>query len=110
MVDHTVLYSFLAFLAFFIFVGLLSVTKRQKSAEDYLLASRSMSPAFVGLSAAASTASGFGFTGIIGFGYAMGLAGGLVYFRYYLRVCCRFCGYFSTFSGVQPTSECCILY
>ena len=75
MVDHTVLYSFLAFLAFFIFVGLLSVTKRQKSAEDYLLASRSMSPAFVGLSAAASTASGFGFTGIIGFGYAMGLAG-----------------------------------
>lgn len=75
MVDHTVLYSFLAFLAFFIFVGLLSVTKRQKSAEDYLLASRSMSPAFVGLSAAASTASGFGFTGIIGFGYVMGLAG-----------------------------------
>lgn len=75
MVDSTVLYSFQGFLAFFIFVGLLSVTKRQKSAEDYLLASRSICPSFVGLSAAASTASGFGFTGIIAFGYTMGLAG-----------------------------------
>ncbi|MCB9991364.1 MAG: sodium/proline symporter [Rhodospirillales bacterium] len=71
-----VIYSFLVFLGSFILIGLLSVRQRQKSAEDYLLASRSISPAFVGLSAAASTASGFGFTGIIGFGYAMGLAGG----------------------------------
>lgn len=70
-----VLYSFLAFLAFFLFVGLLSVRRRRKSAEDYLLASREISPAFVGLSGAASTASGFGFTGIIGFGYMMGLPG-----------------------------------
>lgn len=49
--------------------------KRQKSTNDYLLASREVNPFFVGLSGAASTASGFGFTGIIGFGYAMGLAG-----------------------------------
>ncbi|MEM9469334.1 MAG: sodium/proline symporter [Pseudomonadota bacterium] len=49
--------------------------KRQKSAEDYLLASRRVSPSFVGLSGAASTASGFGFTGIIAFGYTMGLSG-----------------------------------
>lgn len=70
-----ILYSFLAFLAFFLLVGLLSVRKCKKSAEDYLLASRKVSPFFVGLSGAATTASGFGFTGFIGFGYMMGLSG-----------------------------------
>src|SRR5210317_1441737 len=70
-----VMYSFLGFLACFLLIGMFSVKKRQKSAEDYLLASREVSPAFVGLSGAASTASGFGFTGIIGFGYVMGLSG-----------------------------------
>ncbi len=49
--------------------------KKQNTADDYLLAGRNISPAFVGLSGAASTASGFGFTGIIGFGYSMGFAG-----------------------------------
>lgn len=73
--DEIVIYSFLGFLVCFLFVGLLSVRKRQKSAEDYLLASREVNPVFVGLSGAASTASGFGFTGIIGFGYVMGLSG-----------------------------------
>ncbi|MAZ75820.1 MAG: sodium:proline symporter [Micavibrio sp.] len=72
---NLILISFFAFLSFFLFTGLLSVRKRQKSAEDYLLASRKVSPSFVGLSGAASTASGFGFTGIIAFGYAMGLSG-----------------------------------
>lgn len=72
---NTVLYSFFAFLACFLVVGLMAASRRKKSAEDYLLASREVGPAFVGLSGAASTASGFGFTGIIGFGYAMGLPG-----------------------------------
>ena len=70
-----ILYSFLAFLAFFLIVGLLSVRKCEKSAEDYLLASRKINPFFAGLSGAATTASGFGFTGVIGFGYMMGLSG-----------------------------------
>lgn len=74
-VTHYVLYSFLIFLGCFLFIGLMSVRKRRRTAEDYLLASREISPAFVGLSGAATTASGFGFTGIIGFGYTMGLAG-----------------------------------
>lgn len=73
--SESVLYSFLVSLGVFLLIGLMSVRKRQKSAEDYLLASRDISPAFAGLSGAASTASGFGFTGIIGFGYAMGFAG-----------------------------------
>jgi len=68
--------SFFVFLAAFLCIGLLSIRKKQNTADDYLLASRNISPAFVGLSAAASTASGFGFTGIIGYGYAMGFAGG----------------------------------
>lgn len=72
---NVVLYSFFAFLGSFLLIGLLSIRKRQKSPEDYLLASRNVGPAFVGLSGAASTASGFGFTGIIGYGYVMGLSG-----------------------------------
>lgn len=72
---NLILISFFGFLSFFLFTGLLSVRRRQKSAEDYLLASRRVSPSFVGLSGAASTASGFGFTGIIAFGYTMGLSG-----------------------------------
>lgn len=70
-----VLYSFFAFLSFFLIIGLLSARRRRKSPEDYLLASRQVSPFFAGLSGAATTASGFGFTGIIGFGYMNGLAG-----------------------------------
>lgn len=67
--------SFFIFLAGFLCIGLLSIRKKQNTADDYLLAGRNVSPAFVGLSGAASTASGFGFTGIIGFGYANGLSG-----------------------------------
>lgn len=68
--------SFFIFLAGFLCIGLLSIRKKQNTADDYLLAGRNVSPALVGLSAAASTASGFGFTGIIGFGYMHGLSGG----------------------------------
>lgn len=70
-----VLYSFFAFLSCFLIIGLLSARRRRKSPEDYLLASRQVSPFFAGLSGAATTASGFGFTGIIGFGYLNGLSG-----------------------------------
>ena len=70
-----VLYSFFSFLSFFLIIGLLSARRRRRSPEDYLLASREVSPFFAGLSGAATTASGFGFTGIIGFGYMNGLSG-----------------------------------
>lgn len=56
-------------------IGLLSARRRRPCPEDYLLASREVTPFFAGLSGAATTASGFGFTGIIGFGYMNGLAG-----------------------------------
>ncbi|MAF68134.1 MAG: sodium:proline symporter [Micavibrio sp.] len=70
-----VLIIFLLFLAVFLAIGLLSAFKRQKTSEDYLLASRDVPPSVVGLSAASSTASGFAFTGIVGFGYTMGFGG-----------------------------------
>ena len=87
---NAVLYSFLAFLGFFLVIGLLSVHKSRRSAEDYLLASREVGPAFVGLSGAASTASGFGFTGIIGFGYMMGLPGAWFIFGLIFGSLCGF--------------------
>lgn len=70
-----VLITFLLFLGAFLLVGLFSAIKKIKTSEDYLLASRDISPTAVGLSASSSTASGFAFTGIVGFGYTMGLPG-----------------------------------
>ncbi len=100
--SDTVIYSFLVFLAGFIFIGLLSVRARQKSAEDYLLAGRSVGPAFVGLSGAASTASGFGFTGIIGFGYVMGFAGAWFIFGI---VCGSFIAFWLTSRRLRTYSQ-----
>ncbi len=71
---QTTLYSFLGFLFVFLAVGLLSVRKSRKSAEDYLLASRDVGSCFAGLSGAATTASGFAFTGIVGFAYHAGFS------------------------------------
>lgn len=74
--DHAVIiYSFLGFLACFMLVGLCSMRVRRKSADDYLLAGRSITPFCAGVSGAATTASGFAFTGMIGFGFVVGFAG-----------------------------------
>jgi len=69
-----VLYSFLGFLSIFLLVGLSSYLKSKSSKEDYYLASKSMSPAFVGLSAVATNNSGYMFIGVIGYTYSVGLA------------------------------------
>lgn len=71
-----VLYSFLACVAVFIVVGVASARASQHSPEDYLLANRQVSPMFVGLSAMASTVSGFAFTGLVAFIYLNGYSGG----------------------------------
>lgn len=71
---QTTLYSFLCFMFAFLVVGLLSVRKSRKSAEDYLLASREVGPCLAGLSGAATTASGFAFTGIVGYAYMAGFS------------------------------------
>lgn len=68
-----VLVSFSFFLVLFVAVGVLSMRKRQQTTEDYLLASQSVKPWLVALSAFATANSGYMFVGLIGFAYLVGL-------------------------------------
>ena len=66
--------SFLCFMALFVAIGVSSLFKSQGTKEDYYLASGSISPGLVGLSAVATNNSGYMFIGVIGYTYATGLA------------------------------------
>lgn len=66
--------SFLIFLGIFVAIGVSSVLKSRGTKKDYYLASSSVSPALVGLSAVATNNSGYMFIGVIGYTYATGLA------------------------------------
>jgi SSS family transporter len=66
--------SFLLFLAAFVVIGVSSVRHSRGTKKDYYLASSSVSPALVGLSAVATNNSGYMFIGVIGYTYATGLA------------------------------------
>lgn len=66
--------SFTFFIGLFVFIGVLSVYKSRGTKQDYYLASSSVSPALVGLSAVATNNSGYMFIGVIGYTYATGLA------------------------------------
>lgn len=68
------LLSFLAFLTFFVAVGIGSLVKSRNTKKDYYIASSSVHPALVGLSAVATNNSGYMFIGVIGYTYATGLA------------------------------------
>ena len=68
-----ILISFLACLALFIAIGVLSVLKKQATEHDYLLASQNIKPSLAALSAVATTNSGYMFVGQIGFTYLYGL-------------------------------------
>lgn len=65
--------SFSAFLLLFLAIGLSSAARSRRSAEDYLIAGKSVSPLLVGLSAIATNNSGFMFIGMVGYTYAEGL-------------------------------------
>jgi sodium/proline symporter len=65
---------FILFLIFFAVIGIMSLTKRQKTTEDYLVASKNISPWLVGLSAVATNNSGYMFIGMIGYTYMAGLS------------------------------------
>lgn len=69
-----ILASFLGFMLLFVVIGALSYLPSKKTAEDYLVANRSMAPWLVGLSAVATNNSGYMFTGMIGFTYSTGLS------------------------------------
>lgn len=66
--------SFLLFLIAFVVIGVSSVRQSRGTKKDYYLASSSVSPALVGLSAVATNNSGYMFIGVIGYTYATGLA------------------------------------
>ncbi|QBQ55616.1 sodium/proline symporter [Nitrosococcus wardiae] len=69
-----IVFSFLFFLAVFAFIGLLSARKAQGNRSDYYVASNSVKPWLVGLSAVATNNSGYMFIGVIGYTYTVGLA------------------------------------
>ncbi|WP_111979464.1 sodium/proline symporter [Algibacillus agarilyticus] len=68
------LISFVGFLLLFTLIGLSSAWRSRGTKEDYYLASGSIKPWLVGLSAVATNNSGYMFIGVIGYTYATGLA------------------------------------
>jgi len=68
-----ILTSFITCLLLFTIIGVISIKYKKNSDSDYLLAGRDLSPGLAGLSAVATTNSGFMFTGWIGLTYMMGL-------------------------------------
>lgn len=68
-----VIASFLICLCLFLGIGLYSMRFSQKTAEDYLIAGKSVPPWLVGLSAIATNNSGYMFIGMIGTTFAAGL-------------------------------------
>ena len=68
------LISFIGFMLLFAVIGGLSYFRAKKTAEDYLIAGRSVAPWLAGLSAVATNNSGYMFIGMIGLTYATGLS------------------------------------
>ena len=66
--------SFVFFLGLFVLIGISSFYKSRGTKQDYYLASSSIPPSLVGLSAVATNNSGYMFIGVIGYTYATGLA------------------------------------
>lgn len=65
--------SFALFLLAFTAIGALSARQKQDSSEDYLVASRNVSPWLVALSAISTNNSGYMFIGLIGFAWRSGI-------------------------------------
>lgn len=76
--------SFIICLLLFLLIGLASARKRQNTEQDYYLASRSVTPWLVGLSAVATNNSGYMFIGVIGYTYAVGLSSSVLMFGWIL--------------------------
>jgi len=66
--------TFTLFMSLFAIIGISSIFSSRNTKQDYYLASKSVSPFLVGLSAVATNNSGFMFIGVIGYTYMTGLA------------------------------------
>lgn len=69
-----IIISFAFFLLIFTLIGISSTFKSRDTKKDYYLASASIKPWLVGLSATATNNSGYMFIGVIGYTYVTGLA------------------------------------
>lgn len=69
-----IIVSFSLFLVLFVVIGVLSTLKNRHDSVDYLLASHSVKPWLVALSAVATNNSGYMFVGMIGYTYLVGLS------------------------------------
>ncbi|MBU0538216.1 MAG: sodium/proline symporter [Gammaproteobacteria bacterium] len=67
-------WSFAAFLSIFVLIGLSSLFFNTHQSKDYYLASNTVKPWLVGLSAVATNNSGYMFIGVIGYTYTVGLS------------------------------------
>lgn len=66
--------SFVGFLFLFTLIGVASTLRKRNTSEDYLVASRSVNPWLMALSAVATNNSGFMFIGLIGATYSAGIS------------------------------------
>jgi sodium/proline symporter len=66
--------TFVGFLTLIVFVGIYSVTKKQNTTADYILASRGVNPWLTALSAMSTGQSGLLFLGQVGFAYERGIS------------------------------------
>jgi sodium/proline symporter len=66
--------TFMLFMGAFLLIGIASLFSSRNTKQDYYLASKSVAPSLVGLSAVATNNSGFMFIGVIGYTYVTGLA------------------------------------
>ncbi len=71
--EAIVVAGFLLFLAVFTAIGALAARVKTSSSEDYLVASRDVSPWLVALSAVSTNNSGYMFIGLIGFTWRQGV-------------------------------------
>lgn len=71
---NTVAISFIVFLSCFLGVGIYASTRKKATTEDYLLASRGVSPWLMALSAVSTNNSGFMFVGLIGSTFSEGFS------------------------------------
>ncbi|MHA7836790.1 MAG: sodium/proline symporter [bacterium] len=69
----TAVWSFLVFLALMTLSGAMSVIRKRKSPQDYLVASREIAPWLSALSTVATNNSGFMFVGMIAYTYRVGI-------------------------------------
>lgn len=73
MNHYLIIGSFLLFLVLFTVIGALASRVKKSSSEDYLVASRDVSPWLIALSAVSTNNSGYMFIGLIGFTWRQGI-------------------------------------